>query len=421
MRKLFITVLACSLVLGVALSASAAVQHVRVGGELRTRAYLTRYLRGLGLEDEQEFYFMQRSRLTTEVDLTDMVMGVATVEADGMWGRNIAQPDGEWNVNLAEAYIQLSEIFYSPVTIKLGRQYMHYGRGFLISSREFAYNFDAVRTIWDFYPWTVDLFFSRLVETDPISSKAFNDRDLFGVNLNYSSDFWTLEGYVFGIRDAAAEDFGMDKDGPVTVGIRGDASPVMALDLWGEVSYQLGRYEPLGGESQKIRALGFDIGAVYIFDVAWEPALALSYVFASGDDPGSDKREGFNPLYNYNYYGYAFSPRLSNIGIFNAQVSFIPSPATLLILDFFYYQQDRALAMAMGDPNQDNGGVMAPTSGNDRNLGMELDLIFEYNYSEDLSTRLVGAWFTPGKAYETALNPDPKDAVEGRLEFRLTF
>lgn len=442
MRKFFVPAIFAGLLLGIVTSSRAAVQHVRIGGELRTRAYLTRYIRDLGYDPDyddgfQEFFIRQRSRLTTEVDLTDMVMGVATIEADGIWGRNFEQPDREWDVNLAEAYIQLSEIFYSPVTLKIGRQYLHYGRGFLISSREFEYNFDAVRTVFDFYPWTIDLLYSRLEETDPDFPKAFNDQDLFGVNLNYSSDFWTMEGYVFGIRDAAAEEFNRPKDAPVTVGIRGDASPVQALDIWGEASYQLGRYEPLDevwigegegaywdwvrGESQKIRALAFDVGAVYIFDTAWEPALAFSYIFASGDKEDSDKREGFNPLWNYNYYGYAYSPRLSNIGIANAQLSFIPSPATLLILDFFYYQQDRAIAMRMGDPRKDNGGVMAMTNGIDKNLGMELDVIFEYNYSEDLSARLIGAWFTPGDAYETALNPDPKDAVEGRIELRLTF
>ncbi len=451
MRKFFVLAISAGLLLGIVFSSPAAVQHVRIGGELRTRAFLGRYLRDLGVDDfgedgVQEFFIRQRSRLTTEVDLTDMVMGVATIEAEGVWGRAVGQDEAEWDVNLAEAYIQLSEIFYSPVTLKVGRQYLHYGRGFLISSREFEYNFDAVRTVFDFYPWTVDLIYSRLDETnffayDPTedrvttgSRKAFDDRDLFGVNLNYSSDFWTMEGYVFGIRDAAAEEFNRAKDAPVTVGVRGDASPVQALDIWGEVSYQLGRYEPLfqvvddegfvvdvRGESQKIRALAFDVGAVYIFDTAWEPALAFSYVFASGDKEDSDKREGFNPLWNYNYYGYAYSPRLSNIGIANVQLSFIPSPATLLILDFFYYQQDRAIAMRMGDWRQDNGGVMAMTNGIDKNLGMELDVIFEYNYSEDLSARLIGAWFTPGDAYETALNPDPKDAVEGRIELRLTF
>ena len=419
MRRFLALFLVVGFMLGVAFSARAAVQHVRIGGELRTRVYLTRYLQDLGKTDEESFYFMQRSRLTTEVDLTEMVMGVATVEAKGIWGSQ--DQDREWNVDLAEAYIQLSEIFYSPITLKLGRQYLHYGRGFLISSREWEYNFDAIRTIFDLYPWTVDLFFSRLVETDPDSLKASDDRDLFGVNLNYSSEFWTLEGYVFGIRDAAAFTSGTDKDAPVTIGFRGDASPVQALDVWGEVSYQMGNYEPLGGESEDIRALAFDVGGVYIFDVSWEPALALSYIFASGDKPDTDKREGFNSLFNYNYYGYAFSPRLSNIGIVNAQLSFIPSPSTLLIFDLFLYQQDQKTAMVMGDPNKDNGGVMAMTTGEDKDLGMEMDAIFEYNYSEDLSTRLVGAWFKPGDAYLTALNPDPKDAVEARLEFKLTF
>jgi len=448
MKKLMAVLLAAAMIASASTAALAAVQNVRLGGDIRTRAYYTKNLYSVDSQaDHDDFYFRQRTRVSAEADLTDNVWAVATVEADGLWGRQrvVAETsqneegetittykkvDNDWDVNVAEAYIQLSEIFYSPWTTKIGRQYLNYGRGFLISSREWEYKFDTWRNILDFYPWTIDLFYSRLVESDAIggfgSDKPADDEDLFGLNLNYQEDYWTMEGYVFGVRDAFHEDYGDDQSAPVAVGFRFDASPVEAFDIWGEFAYQFGKYQQTGMASdESIRAFGFDAGAVYVFDVTWEPAIALSYTYGSGDkgeDAENPNKKMFDPMFNYNYYGYAYSPRLSNIGILNAQLSVLPSDAWTLILDFYYYSQDKERAMVMGNPDMDNGGVSAPTNGDEKDLGMELDVILEYDYTEDVAAQLVAAWFKPGDAYNTPENDSsPDDVVELRAELRINF
>ncbi len=467
MKKLMAVLLAAAMIASVSGAALAAVQNVRLGGDIRTRAYYTKNLYSVDSEtDNDDFYFRQRTRVSAEADLTDNVWVVATVEADGVWGekrvvlgseeRTYPNPDGgdpitvdvpvyrketnDWDVNVAEAYIQLSEIAYSPWTTKFGRQYLNYGRGFLISSREWEYKFDAWRNILDFYPWTIDLFYSRLVESDQWGDggveKGGDDEDLFGLNLKYEEDYWTMEGYVFGVRDAFNEDYDQPlvedptTQAPVAVGFRFDASPVEAFDVWGEFAYQFGKYQTRDMaerdiDEQSMRAYGFDVGAVYVFDVSWEPAIALSYTYGSGDDGGdadNPMKKMFDPMFNYSYYGYAYSPRLSNIGILNAQLSLLPSDAWTLILDFYYYSQAEELAMIMGNPDMDNGGVNATTNGDDKNLGMELDAILEYDYTEDVSLQFVTAWFKPGDAYNTPANEDnPDDVFEARLEARISF
>ena len=52
-----------------------------------------------------------------------------------------------------------------------------------------------------------------------------------GLNLNYQEDLWTMEGYIFGIRDEWQDPVtpgtvGLIKNAPIALGIRGDASPV---------------------------------------------------------------------------------------------------------------------------------------------------------------------------------------------------
>jgi hypothetical protein len=453
MKRLVLAILALAAIFALGKDLKAEVQNVRLGGDIRTRFYYTKNLYDLSSDGEDDdFYIRQLSRVSAEADLTDNVWAVATVEADGVWGQSVARKEVEvvdvngvpktlsrwvkednvWDVDIAEAYLQISEVFYSPLTFKFGRQYLQYGRGFLISSRDWRYKFDAVRGILDFFPWTIDLLYSRLTESDEIATggwgKAADDEDLFGVNFNYQEDLWSLEGYVFGIRDAINDEelvtLGEPKDAPVTVGLRADASPVEALDLWGEFSYQLGSYQAPGMEdAADIRAFGFDLGMVYVFDVTWEPAIALSYTFGSGDDGSDlDQVKSFNPLFNNTYYGYAYEPRLSNIGIVNGQLSMVPSEDFTLILDLFLYMQSEEAAMAMGDPGKDKGGVMWPTNGDDKDLGMELDAIAEYDYSEDFSTQLVFAWFKPGDAYkDEVLNPDPDDVFEIRAELLVSF
>lgn len=437
MKRMMSVLLAAAMFVAVASTAMAAVQNVRLGGDIRARAYYTKNIYSVDQEtDSDDFYFRQRTRVSAEADLTDNVWAVATVEADGLWGKQVVNPrtgekvDNEWDVNIAEAYIQLSEIFYSPWTTKIGRQYLNYGRGFLISSREWEYKFDTWRNILDFYPWTIDLFYSRLVESNSPggrgSNKAGDDEDLFGVNLNFQADYWTMEGYIFGVRDAFDEKYGDDKKAPVSVGVRFDASPVEAFDVWGECALQFGNYQDQGmNEDESIRAFGFDVGAVYVFDVTWEPAIAISYTFGSGDkgdDPDNPSKKMFDPMFNYNYYGYAYSPKVSNIGILNAQLSVIPSDDWTLVLDFYYYAQASKRAMAMGNPDMDNGGVSAMTNGDDKSLGMELDLVLEYDYTEDVNTQFVAAWFKPGDAYEVAGNDNsPDDVFELRAEMRISF
>jgi hypothetical protein len=437
MKKLMAVLLAAALVASVSSATLAAVQNVRLGGDIRTRAYYTKNLYSVDSEtDADDFYLRQRTRVSAEADLTDNVWAVATVEADGLWGDQVLNPDtgekadNEWDVNVAEAYIQLSEIAYTPWTAKFGRQYLNYGRGFLISSKEWEYKFDTWRNILDFYPWTIDLFYSRLVESDRWGDggvdKGGDDEDLFGLNLNYQADYWTMEGYVFGVRDSFDDEYGDDISAPVAVGFRFDASPVEAFDIWGEFAYQLGDYQTMWmADKESIRAYGFDVGAVYVFDVTWEPAIAVSYTYGSGDkgdDLGNPNKKMFNPMFNYNYYGYAYSPYLSNIGILNAQLSLLPSDAWTLVLDFYYYIQAEERAMVMGNPDMDNGGVNATTNGDDKDLGMELDVILEYDYTEDVALQLVGAWFKAGDAYEVPGNGNnPDDVFEARAELRISF
>ena len=441
MRK-FVALFALALVIAFATGAYAEVQNVKVGGDIRIRANYSENIVSLDdSTDSDEYGFIeQRTRVIVEADLTDNVAVCAVVEAQGNWGDEYNYAGlgldirKEWDAGFSEAWVQLSELYYSPLTLKLGRQYLHYGTGFIISSAEYENNFDAVRAILNFDPWTIDVVYSKLAET----TSADTDVDLWGGNIRYTADTWALEGYVWGAVDdgltlitAVSTTYPVvaDADGnlaatpvttiatlkpeiePVVFGIRGDITPIENMDLWGELAYETGELLDVD-----LGAFAADLGGTYCFaDVAWRPTIGLAYTFAQGDKKRGDC---FYEFFEYDYYGYCYSPLTTNIHIINANLMVEPVEKLALILDYYHYLQDSKLAMSMGDPYQDNGGVAAVTNGTDKALGNEVDVIAEYDYTEDVSTQLYLAWFWPGDAYSA---PADDDAYEIRGEIIVSF
>jgi hypothetical protein len=417
---------------------SAEVQNVKVSGELRNRGVYSENL--LDANDDATTdeigFFAQRARINVEADLTDNVLVAVELEAEGIVGdkevvRNAdattditgslsldstatsqgrKQKDG-YHVDVTQAFIQASELYYTPLTAKVGRQYLNFGKGFLISDNEHEINFDAIRTTWDFYPIIVDALYARLAERSSQSLTAVDadDTSMYVVNGHYAADRWNAEAYLMGLVD------GQNHYQPATVGIRGDIMPLEALSVWGELAYQLNQYSSV----QDLSAYAGTIGASYTFEFAWHPSLSVAYTIASGDeDPTnlSDDYDGFQELFEYNYYGYAYSPRLENIHFINAKVSVLPMENLTLALDYYHYMQLEENVQSMGDSFQDNGGFALATNGTSDDLGDELDIVAEYDYTEDVSTQLYLAWYVPGSAY----TPDDT-AFEIRGEILVSF
>ncbi len=419
---------------------SAEVQNIRVSGDIRIRGY---YVNNLNLTDsgktvppetftdpatgevtevsksanDRDFFLAQRSRVTVEADLEEQVLAVVTVNGIGTWG---SEPElssalprtQDFEVTLSEAYVQMQEMFYSPVTLKLGRQYLNYGRGLILSSKEYELRYDAARVVYDQYPFTVDLVYAALVEgLQSIFDRALvgSDSDMFFANLRFEPDNSLLQ-------DAEMYVGYMDQGtgaSPGIVGLRGDILPQEAWTAWGEVAYEFGDADQ-GGD---LRAWMFDLGTEYIMSQsALEPKLTLGYTYAQGD---RDVERMFVPWGDYEIWGYVFSPQLSNIHILKAAAEVLPVENLSLGLDIYYYLQDDPVAMVMGSPYKQNGGVNAVTNGDDRQLGAEFDFVVGYDYSQDVRTQFyVGAFF-PDDAYSGSSGDD--EAIEVRGEVQVNF
>lgn len=404
--------------------AFAEVQNVRVTGEVRIRGNYSENLADLNDDVSSSYdYFDTRALVGVSADLSENVFAHVELDAYGIAGISgtaLTRDDDSFDVKLSQGYIKLAEMFSSPVDLKIGRQYLNYGHGLLISSNEKEYKFDAAKLVGHFGDFQVDLLAAKLNETLNLKK----DKDLFGGNVAYNAETWNAEAYVFGFSDKSkASDAGLNGAGlakfdvdadPIYVGLRSDVAAMENFDLWGEVVYQTGTYK-----ETDLSAFAIDAGTEYSFaDVAWMPSIKLAYTYAQGDKDMDDPKDLFVAPYNYTYYGYVYSPYVSNIHILNAKFSVVPVENLTLSVDYYHYAQDAKLATSVGNPDIDNGGVSAMTNGLNKTLGNEIDVVASYNYTQDVMTQIYAGWFLPGKAYSS---PGDDTAFEIRGEIVVNF
>lgn len=441
MKKVWLVVALVALTGGLVSKTYADVQNIRLSGDIRVRGYLLKNVGGDAVEDQIEgsdSYISQRTRVSVEADLEDNVLVVVTMKAEGLWGSGDettgtsgTSVNNGFDVGFNEAYVRLSEAFYSPLTAYVGRQYLHYGRGLIISSLEQEYNFDAARLVLDYHPLVVDLVYATMLENSPFGSPSIehpNDVHMLFANARYEmqdSPIKSLEGY-FGY---------LINSQPVSPSVLNGASPFLAgaraelglmedgLALWAEGAYQWGPDGVTGDES--ISAFIANLGATFTLkDVQWSPVLNCNYIYASGG--GGDGENAFRPWFDYmeGYNGMLFSPLLSNIHIFNVGASVKPYENTSLSVQAYYYRQADTVPGnpgigLIGNPNIDNGGVGYSPSGSSHEIGYEFDVILGYDYSKDVSMQLVYAAFLPENAF--TVYPSDRVAHEVRGELNVRF
>ena len=142
-------------------------------------------------QSNSDSFFRTNTQVEVSADLTDNVSTVVNVVNQRDWNANDLVTGttaaattantsvSEFDIELDLAYVKMKEIFYSPLTLTVGRQDMWFGRGFIIGNNVRAWDqqgvveaneyavttaFDAVRATLDFNPWTIDLVYSKIAE-----------------------------------------------------------------------------------------------------------------------------------------------------------------------------------------------------------------------------------------------------------------
>ena len=410
MKKLWLVVALLALG-GLTSKTYADVQNIRLSGDIRIRGY---FLDNTDSANQgNESFVSQRTRVSVEADLEDHVLVVVTLKAEGLWGSNNETSFGSgaggatatdrinrrWDLGVTEAYIQMNEVFYTPATLKVGRQYLNYGHGLILSSVEQEYNYDAARLVLDYYPLTIDLVGSEVVNNTPFGpgSTHAGGTDLLFINARYEmtdSIIKNVEAYFGWLSQATGGTVASSRVPPGTaaaspwiIGLRGDLQPSNGFQIWAEGAYEGGAD---GSGPDGVSAFLLNLGGrLTMKDSQWSPAINANYIFASGG--GSSGAGNFRPWFDYadGYNGYLFCPALSNIQIFNVGASVKPYENTTLSLQAYYYMKADGDTTAGSNGNVDFGGLSTSATAASDGIGWEFDGIVGYDYSKDVRLRCI--------------------------------
>jgi hypothetical protein len=472
MSKRLILILALAFVVGLCATSYAAVQNVKISGDLLLRAINRDNFSLTKIEKYDASGLTATTRLRLDADLTDNVGVTVRLLNEKAWGKTLTGEvllSGEIGsaayseldfgsltssdeIAIDLAYVTLKEFLYSPMTLILGRQELRFGNALIIGdvdTNRLAANiwvpfdlsarksFDAIRATLNYDPLIVDLIYSKIKENDlwwvTGGSVEDEDVDLYGVNAKYDLKelgiTGTGEAYYFGrvnkaprVTAASAQ----DNDTCNTVGVL--VSGQIRKDLTGSIegAFQFGNRATSVPYFDRNSANDIDRRAWALQGILnyalpfkkiakYSPNVGLMYTYLSGDKTNDHVYRAWDPMFEDqtpNSIVNALFPA-SNVQVINAKGSFKPMEDVTFSAVYGYYR----LAEAMTDLYIDNiayapyaatPGAYAYRMTSKKDLGHALDLTATYDYTEDVQFGLTFGYFNPGSAFNKTASTDLK-------------
>jgi hypothetical protein len=435
MSKRLILILALAFVVGLSAYAYAEVQNVKVSGDLTVYG-ISRNLSLKGAKDNRDTSSIASiARVKVDADLTDNVATTVRLLNERYWGsetQNVnTSSDANTEIVLDLAYVALKEFLYSPLSLTVGRQELHFGNDMIVGDYDtnnvastaspFAYRstsiirdadlsarkaFDAIRATLNYDPLVVDAVFAK-VNTNNNQNIGNDDTNLFGINANYKVDAkTTVEGYWFEKQVGKKAVATVKKEDRVdTVGARVVNTAIENLILNGEIAYQFGKKAGTTTTDSSVnrKAWALETSAAYNWKkIKYTPSTTLLYNYFSGDheNPSSTNLgayRGWDPMFENQKFGDIANAQLNqtNLHILGGIVT--AKPVDDVTLKGGYYAYWWAKAYPDGTTwTTARGDAMSMTER--RFVGQEFDITATYDYTEDVQFALMGGWAFLGAA-----------------------
>ncbi len=413
------------------------------------RAYRRKGGSGLG-------YIEQRTTLHVNADFTHQVSAYFEVDSIEVWGEDFRSPnyltgadqraDSSDDVEVHQAYLEIREIFETPLKLRLGRQEILLGSEWLVGNghpcNPLTYlSFDAIRLSYEGEQVNVDAFASKLNER--LGDFGKDDVDFYGLYATWSplrelciDAYWLFlhdgatvqdtagsPAFEWGERLRGVDDYGHTQFH--TLGLR-TAGEWNHLDFEFEAAYQYGDAAgvgvgfPVNGHGDDSAwyntwAGHGDIG--YTFQVKFEPRVHVGGDYYGGEDRRHiDFLDWINPLYKPRAsvsFNRLFSDwendcffdgsGMSNYWIARAGLSARPTEVLEVTFDVSYLQVvapfDAPVMARFGSLRLPLGWPLSfITKNGARDLGYETTLTAAYQYSEELSLEAGWSHLFTGKA-----------------------
>jgi len=404
-------------------------------------------------------YLLSTIEVQVDADLTDNVSAVIRLVNQRVWGNGVYTSSGDetgllnipfrdqvasnivgpavqqdaFGVGVDLAYIELKEFLYSPLTLKIGRQDIWFGRGFIIGANQLetqdsifcpeytAINsFDAIRGTLDYAPWTIDMVFAKIGEN---WRRADDDVNLWGVNVGYVFDNYNAEAEAYwfmrqsrytgsnaaGVATLTDVTSGNNSNDIHTVGGRGSFDPIEDWTVALEGAYQFGQYigiaDQVNDRDRSAWACDIMLECRYFQDnFAWRPVLQGEYIYYSGEENQANTAVGDSDTYTgwdfmfrgkydtairefqnvYYRTNSTSTPSTTNQHQFLLSLEVEPTDSLTVGVRGAYFLLDEDYSTTGANPNTENS------------IGGELDVQVTWDYTEDVTFGLLTGFFFPG-------------------------
>jgi len=453
MGKRLVLILALAFVVGTVAYAYAEVQNVKVSGDITAYGIY----RDLSFRDNkgpspidgsgpgnQEHALASVLNLRIDADLTDNVSAMVKLNNEKYWGGSTDEGGGgNYNtpIELSLASVTLKEFLYSPLTLTVGRQELHFGNDMIVGAvntngrtsansgffNDFTYHkgndadlstlkgFDAIRANFNYDPLVIDVVGAKINEGDVFEN---DDQNLIGFNANYKLPKIEL-GKLATLMNSVAELYFWDdttgraafdvtaKNNRVDVaGGRFVTSPIEQMVAQIEAAYQFGKInnDEAGLDMQTLKAWALETALTYNWSKAkYTPSLTGMYAFFTGakdtNTDGGRVTNAWQPMFENQKFGDIVNATMpqTNSHILGVVGTMKPMQDIIVKGEYYAYWFDKAFK---------NGDVITDLRGNDLKMtdkiyaGSEIDLTGTYNYTEDVQFNLLGGWYIPGHALD---------------------
>jgi hypothetical protein len=373
-------------------------------------------------------FVFNRLRIGIKRQIDDGIVVVMQMQDSRIWGQEGSSLTPLNNIDLHQAYLQLSAIAGLPVSLRVGRQELSFGGERLVGAYDWdnvGRAFDAARLSIGHGDHRLDLWLAQV--RDHNAPTVARNQEFAGAYLSVTASGSTrVEGYALLLTDRRNFNFGPGPQKPLNVytfGVRVARPPLLRLDYDFEVAYQTGSRGLLD-----IRAYGLALDAGYTFNTFGSPRIRAAYVFGSGDDDPNDAVSGtFSNLFpdahsNLGFMDYA---SWSNISAVRLGAEWSPTTALTVGVDF------HLLALAEGDDAWYRAGgfnIGSPPEfyrravpGTNRSLGREVDLRLAYRYRPGVYLSLGFGQFFVGRFIDATGGGRADDSSWGYLSLAAEF
>ena len=415
-------------------SAQAELQSVKVGGDVRIRGEALDNMFDLDSDNSADSWEFYRWRTNVSVDARFSDDVAAFIQFNNeVKGQRFSDSGDSGVVGIEMAYVELDNVWGKDFDLRLGRQALIYGEGFLMldgtpADGSTSIAFDALKAMLRFGDNTLDIFTAKVDEGE---NAYADDDDLYGLYLtNKSLEKHTAEAYLFfdnqnseKTQGPAGTGMGHPPQDLWVLGTRWTGGITDCLSYRAEAAKEWGNRNPDTDEEQDIDAWGGYGSLCYAFTGDWKPALSATYVYYSGEeDPGSTEGdyEGFDPLFGdwpkwselliYTFYDGFNALKTAGIdpdygswtNMRIAELRLVCTPAEKVSVNLYaqHYWADEETGLGDGDDRGDLLGVL-----------------YNYAFTADVSTHVLFEWFNPGDYYQD----DADEAFYARWNVMVKF